>query len=258
MSEPTMDQLDLLFRELVRVLRDSRAEYLARPFDVAELIAYVPYRAVRSAISADSNDDYAHAVTRLLAGERGYLFADELLQDDLKAELASPNPNLGAYRSYLNARVTLSQEHTRQALESLSPPPVAEASNELSVLGALLESAAAPQSAPIAAPVDAVPPSATFAREMPHAPPPAPPHAPPPAPPRPHTESRTPDARAPDAPRRASRPGCKYCGQSLPDGRDAQFCPHCGQNLLMRRCAACSSELEAGWKFCITCGRAAP
>ena len=35
----------------------------------------------------EPNDDFAHAVTRLLSGERGYLFVDDLMQDDLKAEL---------------------------------------------------------------------------------------------------------------------------------------------------------------------------
>jgi predicted amidophosphoribosyltransferase len=57
-------------------------------------------------------------------------------------------------------------------------------------------------------------------------------------------------------PKRPSRPGCKYCGQTLPDGREIVFCPNCGQNLLVRRCAACSAELEPGWKFCVACGRA--
>jgi predicted amidophosphoribosyltransferase len=33
------------------------------------------------------------------------------------------------------------------------------------------------------------------------------------------------------------------------------FCPYCGENLTVRRCPACSTELEAGWRFCITCGR---
>ncbi|MBI1808306.1 MAG: zinc ribbon domain-containing protein [Gemmatimonadetes bacterium] len=59
-----------------------------------------------------------------------------------------------------------------------------------------------------------------------------------------------------DAPHRAARPGCRYCGQPLPEGRDVQFCPHCGQNLRVRRCAACSAELEPAWKFCVACGRA--
>ena len=63
----------------------------------------------------------------------------------------------------------------------------------------------------------------------------------------------------------ASRPGghaaqtnpnsCRYCSGSLPEGRDVTFCPHCGQNLKIQHCPACSTELEMGWKFCTTCGR---
>lgn len=48
---------------------------------------------------------------------------------------------------------------------------------------------------------------------------------------------------------------CSYCGGTLPDGRRLVFCPHCGQNLTIQHCPACSTELELGWKFCTTCGR---
>ncbi len=253
-----MDELDRLFTELVRVLRDSRPEYLARPFEVAELLAYVPYRAVRTAIGTDTNDDYAHVMMRLLSGESGYLFADEMLQDDMRNELSSPNPNLGVYRSYLNARVNLSQERTRQVLEAMGTAAAVttEAVSELSALGAALANAAAAIESTPVAPMHAVPTAGTTAPTS--APRPVPPAAPPAAPPRPSTAPRTPDPLATDVPRRTSRPGCKYCGHALPEGRDVHFCPSCGQNLLVRRCAACSGELEASWKFCITCGRAAP
>ena len=49
---------------------------------------------------------------------------------------------------------------------------------------------------------------------------------------------------------------CRYCGQPLPDGRRITFCPYCGNNVTVLQCPACSTELEVGWKFCITCGRA--
>ena len=48
---------------------------------------------------------------------------------------------------------------------------------------------------------------------------------------------------------------CHYCDGLLPAGRKVNFCPHCGQNLTVRHCPACSTELEVGWKFCIACGR---
>ncbi|MEJ7811003.1 MAG: zinc ribbon domain-containing protein [Gemmatimonadaceae bacterium] len=48
---------------------------------------------------------------------------------------------------------------------------------------------------------------------------------------------------------------CRYCNSGLPTSRRVVFCPHCGQNLTIQRCPACGTELEIGWKFCITCGR---
>jgi predicted amidophosphoribosyltransferase len=63
-------------------------------------------------------------------------------------------------------------------------------------------------------------------------------------------------------PRRAARPiaveageHCHFCNGELPAGRSISFCPHCGQDLTVVHCPACGSELERGWKFCVTCGR---
>ena len=232
-----MDELDRLFYLVVRSVRDMRPEFLSRPFEVGELLAFVPYRTARTEIGADTNDDYAHLLTRLLAGERGYLFADDLMQDDLRAELGGSNPDLTAYRSYLNAHLSLSQEHARQALDAMGPATsVPEVDAELPALVP-----PAPRPSP-------VPPVIATPRQLP-------------APPRP-VVSPSPAAHRPmdpgaDSPRRAGRPGCRYCGQHLPEGREVVFCPHCGQNLLARRCAACSAELEPAWKFCVACGRAA-
>jgi hypothetical protein len=217
-----MDPLDLLFERLVRAARDTRPEFLTRPFEVAELMELVPYRAVRAEGALETNDDYAHALTRLLAGEGGYVFADDLLQDDLRAELKSSNPDLAAYRAYLTARVTISQEHARRFGESMPP-------------------AAAP--APVASPVAGTPLSEAVTAPKPVRPSSA-------AAPRPL------DPAAETTPR-SSRPGCRYCGGELPEDRKVHFCPSCGQNLFARLCAACSAELEPGWKFCVACGRLA-
>ena len=232
-----MDELDRLFQCVVRTARDTRPEYLSRPFEVGELLALVPYRAVRADVGVETNDDFAHVVMRLLAGERGYLFVDDLMQDDLKAELKSPNPDLLSYRSYVNARVTLSQEHTRRLLESagasVATRPVPHAS---AAAASPAPAPAAPAARAASPPTSAAPPPVRAARP-----------------------NVTPRPLGPDdhAAVRASRPGCKYCGQALPEGREVRYCPACGQNLLLRRCAACSAEIEPAWKFCVACGRAA-
>jgi predicted RNA-binding Zn-ribbon protein involved in translation (DUF1610 family) len=261
-TPPTPDPLDRLFTTLVATIRDERPEYLGGAFEVGELLAFVPYKKARAALGVDTNDDYAHAITRLLAGEAGYVFVDDLMQDDLQAELKSPNPDLVAYRAYLTSRITLAQARVREALDRLGPPAAAPEP---------------PTDAPAPPPAPAEPVTASAA--PPKAPPPARPAAAPPRPAAPvmpltqlasppgATRERPivakpralPDATAPvEVPEsdRASRPGCKYCGQVLPQGRDVRFCPHCGQDLAVRRCPACSAEVEPGWKFCVTCGRA--
>jgi len=50
-------------------------------------------------------------------------------------------------------------------------------------------------------------------------------------------------------------PACRYCGGELPVGRTLHFCPNCGQNLQVKNCPACGAEVEAGWKFCVACGK---
>lgn len=49
---------------------------------------------------------------------------------------------------------------------------------------------------------------------------------------------------------------CRYCGGILPAGRAMNYCPHCGQNLQVLNCSACGAEVEAGWRFCVSCGKA--
>mgnify|MGYP002777158703 CR=1 FL=1 len=57
------------------------------------------------------------------------------------------------------------------------------------------------------------------------------------------------------APRHDGGGPCPFCTKPLPEGRALTFCPHCGQNVTVRHCPACSSEVEHGWRYCVTCGR---
>ena len=228
-----MDALDLIFRRLVLAAR--AADALERPVLVGEVLdTFVPYKAAKRDGQLDSNDDYLHALMRLVAGERELIFADDLLQDDLRAELASPNPDLTVLRTYANAKVRIAIARAHEVLAGdididLRPPtPIAtsrvtaeprpQTPTEPRGSGAVsrpavVASADAPsvdQSA-----VEAATPAVTVA------------------------------------------PGCPYCAQPIPEGRRIKFCPTCGQNLLVHRCPGCSAEIESGWKFCVTCGRKA-
>jgi hypothetical protein len=267
-TEPaSLDILDRLFIELVRAVRRERPELLAAGMDVAELLRFVPYKAVRARIGADTHDDYGHAMTRLLAGDGGYVFADELMQDDLRAELDSKNPDLQAYRSYLNTKLSLAQARVRATLDALGPAvatTAAGADGAVSAAKAVATRAAGADGAPNAAKAVATRAAGAdgapnAAKAAPRAAVPEPASQPrvvkpitPKAPPLPDPTSTV----AADVGAKLARPGCRYCGQPLPQGREVRFCPHCGQDLTVRRCGACSAELDPGWKFCIACGRA--
>ena len=249
------DALDLLFRRLV--LSAQKADALARPVEVSEILdTLAPYRAARRDGLLDTNDDYLHCLMQLLAGERGYLFADDLMQDDLKSELTAINPDLGVLTTYRTAKVRISSTAAQAVLADDTGmdlrPPTPIGTRGVSPTGtaaAAATPAAAPQrpSAPAVAAV-ATPVAAP-------APPPAISPLAQPAVPAPDT----PPLREHLAPTRAepAAASCPYCSQSLPTDRSLKYCPHCGLNLRIRRCPGCSAEMEAEWKFCVTCGRSA-
>ncbi len=229
-----VDALDLLFRRLILAARADGA--LERPLLVGELLdKFVPYKAAKRDGQLDSNDDYLHALMRLVAGEREFIFSDDLLQDDLRAELASPNPDLTVLRTYANTKIRVATARAQQVLAGdididLRPPtPIATAtvapgprtSKPTEPRGSGAAAAAA------AASVDPQVPIATATNG---------------------DEAATAVTVA---------PSCPYCAQPIPEGRRIKFCPTCGQNLLVRRCPGCSAEIESGWKFCVTCGRKA-
>jgi hypothetical protein len=213
-----VDELDLLFRRLVIAAHAAGA--LERPIEIGEILdKFAPYRAAKRDGLLDTNDDYLHALMRLVAGEREMLYADDLLQDDVRAELDSPNPELTTLRSYATSKVRIATVLAQTVLAGdididMHPPtPLATA---------------------------AVPPKRASGATPPMAP------------------KYTPVAAAPAvAPAATIASGCPYCAQPIPAGRPIKFCPTCGQNLLVRRCPGCSAEIESGWKFCVTCGRKA-
>jgi hypothetical protein len=103
-----MDDLDRLFQRLVHNIRFRSPEYLTVPFTVQELYeTLVPYRHHRRELGIETNQDYETAVARLLSGERDYVHTDPALEDKLKKELASVNPDPGVFRDDASTRVSL-------------------------------------------------------------------------------------------------------------------------------------------------------
>ena len=82
-----IDDLDRLFRRLVVNIRAEYPQYLTSPFPVAELYqSIVPYRTNRNELGIEMHEDYELALTRLLAGERGYVAGDAAMQQALSGD----------------------------------------------------------------------------------------------------------------------------------------------------------------------------
>lgn len=230
-----MDELDRMFRRLVHNVRAGFPDLVSRPFEVSALHQHlIPYRLNRRELAIDSAEEYELTLMRLLAGTRGLLSGDPDMQEALRAELESPNPDLSVFRAWGTASVSIAPTALR-ALDGQSPEAVrvqnpAATARQAEMAGrATMELPTSGSSTAVTS--VATPPSARITA------------APAPAP----------AAAAP----RGHGIGCRYCGGELPDGREAQFCPHCGQNLSIKQCPACSTELEVEWQYCITCGRQA-
>jgi hypothetical protein len=273
-----MDNLDRMYRHLVRTIRSRFPQYLAQPFEVGELYQTIlPYRHHRRELGLDTNDDFEITLTELLAGARDYLIVDEHVRDVLRATLAANNPDPSAFKQFSTVSVALNPA----ALRSLEAGPAidpgtpdiavpfvtskveqpARSSTTASVTSAA--SGAQPDNAPPAPP--APPPAASAAATAPRISvqqpgPTAPMMATPNTPPAMASIVRASGAiSAPGngsiIPNAGER--CRSCDGALPEGRAITFCPHCGQNLTIMNCPACGSELELGWNFCPTCGRPA-
>ncbi len=225
-----MDNVDRMYRHLVRTIRSRFPQYLSQPFEVGELHQTImPYRHHRRELGLETNEDYEMTLTELLSGERQYLIVDDRMRDKLLSELAAVNPDPGAFKQFATSTVALSPA----ALRSLEAGPAEESVPMVTTsLPAVASDAQPPQVDEVAA-------------------------APPPAPAKPaamSAPSATPGSGT-MIPQSGDR--CRACNESLPTGRAITFCPHCGQNLTTVNCPACGSELELGWKFCPTCGRPA-
>ena len=114
-----MDDLDRLVRLLVQNVRNSHPQYLSQPVEVSELYqTLIPYRHNRTELEIETNQDYEAALCQLLSGERGYATGDAAMQDAMRKELSSPNPNTAVFRDYAAARVTLTSEAVRHFADS--------------------------------------------------------------------------------------------------------------------------------------------
>jgi hypothetical protein len=233
-----MDNLDRMFRHLVRTIRSKFPQYLAQPFEVAELHQTIlPYRHYRRELGLDTNEDYEITLTELLSGARDYLVVDDRMRDVLQAELQTTNPDPSAFKQFASSTVSLSPT----ALRSLEVGPDEDAMSK-SAMPAMNVTAERPARSTLGVPPTI--PRGTVSAGQPSTAVPTP--------------SATPSSQPVVSPRAIvpqTGERCRSCNELLPPGRPVTFCPHCGQNVTTMNCPACGSELEVGWKFCPTCGR---
>ena len=241
-----MDNLDRMYRHLVRTIRAKFPQYLTQPFDVASLQQTIlPYRLHRRELGLETNEDYEITLSELLAGKRDYLIVDEQMREALENELKSVNPDPTAFKQFAPAMVALSPN----GLRSLDAGPD-DPTTPLRPVAVPDASAAAP---PAAAPREArepVPQARASSAARPSAKVEMPAEET-----RPSTPTTAPSGVRAISPQAGER--CRSCNEVLPVGRPITFCPHCGQNVTTLNCPACGSELEVGWKFCPVCGRPA-
>jgi hypothetical protein len=235
-----MDEMDRMFRRLVHNVRAGFPDLLTRSFEVSSLYqTLIPYRLNRAELAIDSAEEYELTLMRLLAGSRGFLNGDPDMQQALQAELESPNPDLSIFRSWATASVSINANAVRaldsQSTVAVRSPSPAVLTRQAEMAGRATLEVAASVAAPVSSPA-----AGTRRTAAPVATP---------------TESRPAPAPLLTPVPHVHGPGCRYCGGELPDARDAHFCPHCGQNLSVKQCPACSTELEVEWQYCITCGR---
>jgi hypothetical protein len=247
-----MDELDRMFRRLVQNARAASPEYLARPFEVAEIYhTLLPYRLNRRELGMDSVQQYDGALMRLLAGERGYLTGDADMQRAMQDELRQGSPDTSAFRAYATAPVAFAPDAVRQLeRDTLTPRPSEGVRPPTAAESARAQAPTVPPVAPPVAPPLAAPSAASSAPPPPPVSVPAASAAPPPV-----LAPMNAGVRITGADASTASDRCPHCSGKLPEGREVAFCPHCGQNLNVRQCPACSTELEVGWKFCVTCGR---
>lgn len=262
-----MDELDRLFRRLVHNIRLGYPNLLTKPFELQQIYqTVVPYRHHRKELEIDSNDEYELAVMRLLSGERDYLLGEPQMQDALRQELMSANPDTSLYRMWATSQVTLNPEALRALDASPSgsmpglrstaaTPGLRPVAPSPSAARAGVGTPSGPPVAPTIPRPSGVAPAAASTSTASAAPsaPPAAPRASAPATPRP-ARVVTPNTSG-SGPKVPNADACRYCAGALPPGRPIVYCPHCGQNLTIVHCPACGTELELGWKFCVACGR---
>ena len=76
-----MDDVERMYRQLVRIIRATSPQLLTQPFPVSDLYSTIlPYRLHRRELGLETNQDYEMALLELLSGARGYLIVEDRMR----------------------------------------------------------------------------------------------------------------------------------------------------------------------------------
>jgi len=215
--------LERFFRQLVANLAASDPSRLHHPLPLEEILgSIVPYRSNRRALHLESSEDYELVLLRLCAGEGDLVRTEpEKARARFAEEVRSPNPDLGVLHRFENVLVSLRSEPLARALGPDVDPDLPYA------------------------PPDRAPPPPIPGLDLPSL--------------DPLGEIEDFSDPEPDAALEhieSTDPHCLYCGGTLPGDRPIRFCPHCGQRQAPPECPQCHSEVDPGWRHCVSCGTA--
>jgi hypothetical protein len=283
MSFDEHEVLGRFHRALVRELRAKDPHRVDGPFTVAEIYQdLVPYRTHRDQIGVAMNADYEHALLRLLAGEGDYLSLESrTAREEIKEELASPNPNTGLYRDFAAADVHLNPELlgtsetggspeeeaveggpvtgddvvgdiVMEGVETVGESEAMAVENglekeEVGTMDETLEGVEYErlEIEPVGANLGPVEDDSEgeVASERVHVEVSA------------ESEDQE-DQEGNDAEEVDLPPfeNCPWCRENLPQQARVRFCPFCGSNVQLVPCPSCGEELRLNWRFCIACG----
>ncbi len=219
----SMDDLDRLAFRLVRTIRQHYPQLREHGFTLSDLEErLLPFRDSRREMADSGADAWEKALLRLISGERDYVRTDAELQTACRSALALPSPTMALVRSWATTSLMLGAAVERVGTERVSGAFEAARMTELMPSFTM---PAAPVRRATADIVGSLPSFVSVSSES--------------------------------AGKKLANACCRFCSGRLPDGRRVTFCPHCGVDQTKRQCPACSTELDAAWRFCVTCGRSA-
>jgi len=284
MSFEEQEVLGRFHQALVRQLRARDPGRVGAPFTVAEIYQdLVPYRTHRDEIGVEMNADYEYALLRLLAGEGDYLSLESrTAREEIKEELASPNPNTGLYRDFAAADVHLNPDLLDPVLvagpeegeadgDGEDPDPMqedpAEADSHGEEMGAFIDVDAAGvelgaereepggmeddsegveyerlEVEPLGASLGPVEEDSETEVASEEVPVEV------------SAESEDQEGGGREEVDLPPFENCPWCREKLPQQARVRFCPFCGSNVQLVPCPSCGEELRLNWRFCIACG----